>query len=63
MAVVDVYDALVSERPYKKPFSHEQAIEIISNDSGKYFDPVIVAAFLAKADDFWMELMSINADE
>ena len=63
MAVVDVYDALVSERPYKKPFTHEQACDIISKDSGTHFDPVIVEAFMAKADDFWMELMSINADE
>ena len=55
MAIVDVYDALVSERPYKKPFSHEQAIEIIKNDSGTHFDPSIVEAFLNVADDFWVE--------
>jgi len=59
MAVADVYDALVSERPYKKPFSHEQAMEIIQNDSGKHFDPKIVEAFLNAADDFWVE--SVNA--
>jgi putative two-component system response regulator len=46
MAVADVYDALVSERPYKKPFTHEKAVEIINGDSGTHFDPKIVDAFL-----------------
>jgi putative two-component system response regulator len=58
MAVADVYDALVSERPYKKPFTHEQAVEIIKKDSGTHFDPQIVAVFLAVADDFWVESIS-----
>ena len=52
MAVADVYDALVSERPYKKPFTHEEAVNIIRNDSGKHFDPLIVEAFLNVADEF-----------
>lgn len=52
MAVADVYDALVSERPYKKPFAHEEAVEIIKNDSGKHFDPRVVDAFLNVADTF-----------
>ena len=45
MAVIDVYDALVSERPYKKPFTHEKAIEIIMENSGKHFDPAIADVF------------------
>ena len=45
MAVVDVYDALVSARPYKKPFSHEKAAEIIISGRGVHFDPKIVDAF------------------
>jgi len=52
MAVADVYDALVSERPYKKPFTHEQAVEIIKKDSGTHFDPKIAEVFLGVADDF-----------
>ena len=55
MAIADVYDALVSERPYKKPFSHEEAVRIITNDSGTHFDPEIVAVFLSIADDFGAE--------
>jgi putative two-component system response regulator len=46
MAIVDVYDALVSERPYKKPFTHEEALNIITEGKEKHFDPLIVEAFL-----------------
>ncbi len=42
MAVVDTYDAIVSERCYKPALSHEKAIEIIRSESGKSFDPDIV---------------------
>jgi putative two-component system response regulator len=52
MAFADVYDALVSERPYKKAFSHEEAVNIIVNDKGKHFDPVLVGLFLDVAEEF-----------
>jgi putative two-component system response regulator len=52
MAIADVYDALISERPYKKPFSHEQAVEIIKDGSGVHFDPKLVEVFLTVAKDF-----------
>lgn len=42
MAIADVYDALISERPYKKAFSHKEAVEIIRSESGVTFDPVLV---------------------
>lgn len=45
-AVVDVFDALISKRPYKEPFSLEKAIEILQEGSGKHFDPMIVEEFL-----------------
>jgi len=45
MAIVDVYDALVSERPYKKAFPEEEAIDIIMKNSGTHFDPQIVKIF------------------
>jgi putative two-component system response regulator len=60
MAVADVYDALVSERPYKKPFTHEQAVEIIVKDSGTHFDPKIVEAFRSVAEDFWVESVQLS---
>jgi PAS domain S-box-containing protein len=45
MALVDVYDALRSKRPYKKPMSHEVAYQIIIADTNKHFDPLIVDQF------------------
>ena len=45
MAIVDVYDALVSERSYKNAFTHEKAVEIILENKGKQFDPKIVDVF------------------
>ena len=45
MAVIDVYDALVSDRPYKKAFSHEKALSIIMEDTGTHFDPDIAEVF------------------
>ncbi len=46
MAIADVYDALVSKRPYKPAFSHERAVEIITEESGSHFDPELVNLFL-----------------
>jgi putative two-component system response regulator len=46
MAVVDVYDAVISERPYKPSNTHENAVEIIRKGSGLHFDPKIVDVFL-----------------
>jgi putative two-component system response regulator len=47
MAIIDVYDALISERPYKKPFSHEEAIKIIKDGKGSHFDPALIELFLS----------------
>ncbi|MDR0946337.1 MAG: response regulator [Ruminococcus sp.] len=52
VALADVYDALTSERPYKKAFTHEVAKDIITEDSGKHFDPYIVELFLANEQKF-----------
>lgn len=45
MMIADVYDALISKRVYKPAFTHEMAMELIKEDSGKKFDPDIVTAF------------------
>jgi putative two-component system response regulator len=52
MAVADVYDALISRRIYKEPMPHENAVQIISQTSGRHFDPDVVEAFLAVKDTF-----------
>ena len=47
MAVADVYDALISKRVYKSPFSHSKAVAIIREGRGNHFDPEVVDAFFA----------------
>lgn len=45
-AVADVFDALTSERPYKKAWSVEDAVSLIKDNSGKHFDPELVSVFV-----------------
>ncbi len=52
VAVADVYDALRSDRPYKKAFSHETAMQIILADSGIHFDPTLTKALEAIEGQF-----------
>jgi putative two-component system response regulator len=52
MAIADVYDALISTRPYKKALSHEEAMTIIENGAGIHFDPVLVGVFCKVAGGF-----------
>jgi response regulator RpfG family c-di-GMP phosphodiesterase len=47
-ALVDVWDALTSNRPYRPPWSREKAREYIRAQSGKHFDPQLVEIFLQK---------------
>jgi putative two-component system response regulator len=51
MAIVDVYDALVSKRPYKDAVPRDQAIEIIRGESGKHFDPAIAEIFCGLGEE------------
>jgi len=51
VAVADVFDALTSERPYKKAWTVEEAIDFLMAGSGKHFDPDCVNAFLAAWDE------------
>ena len=46
VAVADVFDALISKRPYKRAWSIDEALRYISDESGKLFDPACVAALL-----------------
>jgi putative two-component system response regulator len=54
MAVVDVYDALTSARPYKEPHSHEDAVKAIRDGSGSLFDPLIANVFYEAREQFKM---------
>lgn len=51
MAVADVFDALVSKRSYKEPFSFEQARNIIREGAGVHFDPLVADAFLSAEEE------------
>lgn len=46
ISVADVFDALASDRPYRKAFSYDEALSIIKKNSGTMFNPVIVDAFI-----------------
>ena len=52
MAIADVYDALVSKRPYKFPFSTDEARGIIEEGRGTQFDPALIDVFSKSADHF-----------
>ena len=45
-AIVDVWDALISDRPYRKAWTKKKALEYIQEQSGKHFDPDVVKVFL-----------------
>ena len=57
VAVADVFDALTSDRPYKKAWDSKDAIELIKKNSGSHFDPECVEAFLKD----WHEVLYIKA--
>jgi CHASE2 domain-containing sensor protein len=46
-AICDVYDALLTERPYKNAWTREEALEYIEAERGRHFDPVLAGAFVA----------------
>jgi PAS domain S-box-containing protein len=50
-AIVDVWDAITSDRPYRKAWSFETALEYIKSESGKQFDPAIADLFLKLVDE------------
>jgi putative two-component system response regulator len=60
MAIVDVYDALTNDRPYKEAFTHEGAVEFIRKGSGTHFDPLLCDIFLQHEKEF-KNIISSNA--
>lgn len=52
LAIIDVYDALVSSRPYKKPVQPDAALNTIMQESGKHFDPNITEVFFLRREEF-----------
>jgi len=62
VAIADVFDALISKRPYKEPFSLDKSIEIIKQGRGNHFDPDVVDAFLGILDEI-VSIMEEHKDE
>lgn len=52
MAIADVYDALVTKRPYKSAFPHEYAVKVISDEHGSHFDPALTNLFMQIHPEF-----------
>ncbi|HUE98218.1 MAG TPA: HD domain-containing phosphohydrolase [Anaerolineales bacterium] len=50
-AIVDVWDAVTNDRPYRKSWSRKKALKYIRDESGKYFDPKLVEMFLEEMED------------
>lgn len=58
-AVADVWDALRSDRPYRKAWSEDQVVEYIREQAGKHFDPKVAAYFLENVSKFKLETANL----
>lgn len=58
-AIIDVYDALTSERPYKKAFSPDEAVAIIRDGAGTQFDPQLVVHFLSIQEELRQKIQEL----
>jgi HD-GYP domain-containing protein (c-di-GMP phosphodiesterase class II) len=61
--VADVFDALCSERPYKKAFSFEESIRIIDQETPSHFDPQIVAVFSTISKGLYEQLSKASESD
>ena len=61
VAIADVYDALTTERPYKKAYTHEEALEILNKESLK-FDPQLFKIFMDNAHEFNLIRMRFKSE-
>ncbi|MDO9451444.1 MAG: two-component system response regulator [Stagnimonas sp.] len=61
VAIADVFDALTSERPYKKAWPVEEAVALLKNNAGSHFDPTLIALFIACLPDV-MKVRAMYAD-
>jgi putative nucleotidyltransferase with HDIG domain len=59
LAVVDCYDALTSDRPYRRALSHERAIDVLQDGAGRTHDPAMVQAFLPLVERLNVEVHKV----
>ncbi|WP_428826186.1 HD-GYP domain-containing protein [Azonexus sp. IMCC34842] len=62
VAIADVFDALLSQRPYKSAFSVERSLELMDAENGRHFDPQLLAAFRRALPEI-LRVKDIYADE
>ncbi len=64
VALADVYDALINERPYKTALTHQEAADLILKEKGSHFDPDVVDAFIICMEEFYniADLLSDEAE-
>ncbi|NOX32694.1 MAG: HD-GYP domain-containing protein [Deltaproteobacteria bacterium] len=62
-AISDVFDALTSKRPYKKPFSIEKSMQIMKEDSGKHFEPEFLKTFEQIAGELYTQIGDFEDEE
>ena len=62
-AVADVFDALTSKRPYKKPFSLDESMKIIMDDVGTHFDKNIVDSFEEIYEKIYYDILDMSSKE
>lgn len=62
-SVVDVFDALTSERPYKKAMSLAEALAIIDGDSGRQFDPEVVQTFMEISPNLYAKTVQASSTD
>jgi len=63
LAIADCYEALRSDRPYRKGFSKEKSIEIMKREAGRTFDPRLMGAFLSVVGNIEKRLAEVEAHE
>jgi HD-GYP domain-containing protein (c-di-GMP phosphodiesterase class II) len=62
-AIVDVFDALTSIRPYKKAFSYSESVNLLRRDSGSHFDPKLIQLFEQIAEEHYLQLKIIKTED
>lgn len=62
-AIADTFDALTSDRPYRKGRPYPMARQIIAEEAGKQFDPAAVEAFLAVPEEEWLEIRAMVMEQ
>lgn len=63
VAIVDVFDALTSKRPYKKTFPVEVALDIMEKERGQHFDPDVLDIFLANINEILKIRVGVKKDD